>query len=59
MSRRKISDIIRMADAHNAGVRGYDCEVGSCLTRIYADLSVPHSFSLRCRAYWSDNAYRP
>lgn len=23
---KKVTDVIRMADAHNAGIRGYDCE---------------------------------
>ncbi|EIW71580.1 hypothetical protein TREMEDRAFT_27838 [Tremella mesenterica DSM 1558] len=41
---RKISDVLDMADAYRAGVRGYEH---------------PHSFSLRCRAYWSGDAYRP
>lgn len=41
----KISLLVRMADQYRAGKRGYD---------------LPFGFSLRCRAYWSeDDAYRP
>lgn len=41
----KITDMMRLVDKHRNGARGYD---------------LPHGFSLRCRAYWSDqDSYRP
>ncbi|ORY34796.1 hypothetical protein BCR39DRAFT_461978 [Naematelia encephala] len=41
---RKVSDVLDMAQAYREGVRGY---------------SYPHSWSSRCRAYWSGDSWRP
>jgi hypothetical protein len=61
MRSKKVTDVIRMADAHRAGARGYDCKSApESAHQVRALTIVPFSFSLRCRAYWSNrDAYRP
>lgn len=59
----KISHILEMADHYREGSRGYECQYRWYLLPMYkVNLFslVPYGFSMRCRAYWSDeNGYRP
>ncbi|WVR08129.1 hypothetical protein IAU60_005175 [Kwoniella sp. DSM 27419] len=40
----KVSHLLQMADHYREGARGYE---------------FPYGFSMRCRSYWSGDAYRP